>query len=139
MPVGCMMRVAAVHWISTMMMIIRALLMAAVVMVPCGPTAADNLDEARTAWTPEVQPTSCGSWAPAQQTQPARAVLLKAWVIGFLSGINLASDKPDALMGTDYHGAMAWLDNYCKANPLSTITEASLKLIDQLRANAAKR
>jgi hypothetical protein len=66
-------------------------------------------------------------------------VLLKAWVIGFLSGINLASDKPDALVGTDYHGAMAWLDNYCKANPLNTITEASVKLIDQLRANAAKR
>jgi hypothetical protein len=47
-----MMRVAAVHWISTMMMIIRALLMAAVMMVRCGPTAADNLDEARTTWTP---------------------------------------------------------------------------------------
>lgn len=118
---------------------IRAMLVAAVMMVPYAQVAADNTDDPRMVFTPESTPTSCGAWTEARQTQSVRAGLLQEWVWGFLSGMNLKSDKPDALLGTDPEGLTAWLDNYCRANPLATITEASVKLLEQLRANAAKR
>jgi hypothetical protein len=113
------------------------ILAVAVMIVVTFAQAADA--EPRKVFTPETTPTSCGAWTEARQTKSVRAELLKEWVAGFLSGMNLKSDEPDALLGTDFEGATAWLDNYCKANPLATITEASMYLLKQLTTNAAKR
>jgi hypothetical protein len=89
---------------------------------------------------------SCGAWTQARQTRSVSAGLSAQWVAGFLSGMNsqfnlTSSPDPqdDPLLGTDFDGLMAWIDNYCRSHPLETIIAAALKLMDELRARAQRR
>jgi len=48
---------------------------------------------------------------------------------GFLSGLNSESDPSrDPLVGIDFGGIAAWIDNYCLDNPLKFITKRRWKL-----------
>jgi hypothetical protein len=55
----------------------------------------------------------------AARNDPATSAALQSWVLGFLSGANvaLAHQKEDFLRGLDAHAVTAWIDNYCQANP----------------------
>jgi hypothetical protein len=55
------------------------------------------------------------------------------WVTGYLSGLNMES-SPDFLRDRDADGLMAWIDNYCRRNPLHTITQAVHALRNELRS-----
>jgi len=63
----------------------------------------------------------------------------KAWVLGFLSGWNGAwlmaqKEKEDPLRKLNSADqAFLWLDNYCKANPLNHLSEATQALYLELR------
>ena len=59
--------------------------------------------------------TSCGTWTQARQAQTVKAGLAAQWVAGWLSGRNRQDGSPDFLVGTDFDGVMAWIDNYCRA------------------------
>jgi hypothetical protein len=118
---------------------IRAMLVAAAMISPCGQAAADNIFQPRTTVVPDTRTSTCGSWSELRQAQSPETAVWLAWVLGFLSGVNVTSDKPDALLEADSSGVTEWLDTYCKANPLDPVRKASVKLLDQLRANAAKR
>jgi hypothetical protein len=71
---------------------------------------------------------SCGEWllrSAENQSGNGRdicsAYQAKAWIDGFLSGLNIASPagSPDFLRSKPNDSALtAWMDNYCKSNPL---------------------
>jgi hypothetical protein len=64
------------------------------------------------------------------------------WVVGFLSGLSVgfltgvnADDDVGFLSGQDADGIYAWIDNYCKANPLEKLP----KIMDTLATELIKR
>lgn len=83
---------------------------------------------------------SCGVWMQARQTRSGNnEKVLTQWVAGHLSGLNMDTAHPDALLGTDFDGLMGWIDNYCKANPLDKVATAAGRLFDELRSRAQRR
>jgi hypothetical protein len=62
---------------------------------------------------------SCGSWTAARSRSAAG--LEVQWVLGYLSGVAYAlqTDRVDPLGGIDDEAIFAWIDNYCRAKPLS--------------------
>jgi hypothetical protein len=84
--------------------------------------------------------TTCRTWTQARQTKSRKAGLSAQWVAGYLSGSNVEADHPaDVLVGTNFDGLMAWIDNYCRANPLDLVGTAALKLFDELKSRAQRR
>jgi hypothetical protein len=75
---------------------------------------------------------SCGQWVNTQRT--ADHERLRQWVLGYLSGANMASAGPDFLRDREGDGLTAWIDNYCRRNPLHVITQAIHELLQVLRA-----
>ena len=112
----------------------RMLIGAAIGVFAADAAWADNTTEIRIIFGAGTA-ASCGAWTKARQSKTA--AWAEQWVAGYLSGINTISDKPDALKGiTDAEGLMAWLDNYCQANPFDLIGTAADELLQHLRANA---
>jgi hypothetical protein len=73
----------------------------------------------------------CGQWF--NKTGRLNA---KIWLSGYLSGLNSAIGKQfgDPLIKlSSMEQAFLWTDNYCKANPLSTLPEAGNALYMELR------
>ena len=83
----------------------RKLLAAAIIMATSMPAMAF-----RTFGIPD-----CGEWVKQQSDSN------KAWVLGYLSGINAAEpSRSDALSKVSSADQIfLWMDNYCRANPLS--------------------
>lgn len=75
---------------------------------------------------------SCTTWADhrrAGQPVDAYGASMTAWVGGFISGqqeVVLGDDEPRA--------AFAWIDTYCRDHPLDSLADASVQLVDALRA-----
>jgi hypothetical protein len=115
---------------------IRALVVAAIMLV-----AASLEASAQSRIIFGEAGTTCGTWTQARQTKSRKAGLSAQWVAGYLSGSNVqAGDNyPDALVGTDFDGLMAWVDNYCRANPHDLVGTAALKLFDELKSRAQRR
>ena len=82
--------------------------------------------------------TSCRHGRKRVRPSPGRPGSAQ-WVAGYLSGSNVEADHPDVLVGTDFDGLMAWIDNYCRANPLDLVGTAALKLFDELKSRAQRR
>jgi hypothetical protein len=70
---------------------------------------------------------SCGTWTAHRRNQGAVPSLAdQAWVVGFLSGIGyVGRNAADPLNDVDAEAVWAWVDNYCKVNPLDTIAKAA--------------
>jgi hypothetical protein len=85
--------------------------------------------------------SSCGEWTTARAQQNSFSNLVfSSWLLGYLSGINEALNafkKADVLMSHDAQGLLAWMDNYCRANPLDKVKRAADELLAELlkRAN----
>jgi hypothetical protein len=54
--------------------------------------------------------------------------------LGFLTGANVYGDfgSMDILKGMDENAAYAWIDNYCKANPLENLSVAASALVREI-------
>jgi hypothetical protein len=78
---------------------------------------------------------SCGKWTNTPKRSPEREVYEK-WVLGYLSGVNVHQTGPDFLRDRDAEGLTAWIDNYCRRNPLHHVNQAVLELLDVLHAGA---
>jgi len=79
---------------------------------------------------------SCGTWTQARQQDRQKPVTHQWWVAGFLSGLHYEDQSDpnrDPLAGNDFGGIAAWIDNYCRENPLKTIAYASIELMKLLR------
>lgn len=77
----------------------------------------------------------CGSWIAAPS--PAH----KAWLMGFLSGVNAMWKGSDPLdQVTNANQFFVWMDNYCRAHPLNKVTDGGVDLYIELvdRVNPKK-
>jgi hypothetical protein len=80
---------------------------------------------------------SCGNWTEERRSKGSPAEMaLTTWVVGYLSGVNEvlneAYKQPDLLQAKDVTAYWAWIDNYCRANPLDTVYLASTNLVKDL-------
>jgi hypothetical protein len=79
--------------------------------------------------------TSCGTWAQERRDRAqSNSLMNEAWVLGYLSAYNTYGPKATGHVskGTDANGLLAWIDNYCSANPLKEIFDATEALILEL-------
>jgi hypothetical protein len=71
---------------------------------------------------------SCGTWTASRRE--GRALLPEQWILGFLSGIGYESEGGDnPLNGVDANAVWAWMDNYCRANPLDDVAKAGAAFV----------
>jgi hypothetical protein len=81
---------------------------------------------------------SCGTWIEANKLSPppTRSPLvlqLRAWILGFVSGVNNGIEAEGELFGgDDGNGLIAYIDKYCADNPLDTVGNASNHLAGDL-------
>jgi hypothetical protein len=88
--------------------------------------------ETRTVVTP-LPGYSCAKWInPAEEYQGEHGAL-KAWANGFLSGSNMRAGT-DFLRGRNINGLIAWIDDYCRRNPLHLFSQAVIALENELRS-----
>jgi len=52
---------------------------------------------------------------------------------------NMDEGEPDALIGTDFAGLMAWIDNYCRAKPLEAVIVAANALLKRAKITGYTR
>lgn len=67
--------------------------------------------------------TSCGTWTAEREQHRGRGAQGPTWVIGYLSGAAV-NGAGNILQDLDFDGVMGWIDNYCRANPLTSIDRA---------------
>ena len=82
---------------------------------------------------------SCWAWTRSHEAKAATQGLYTQWVAGFVSGLNWNTDDPDILTEMDFDGLMAWVDNYCKTNPLAKVTTGAAMLVQELRERAQRK
>lgn len=76
----------------------------------------------------------CGRWVKNNSAAD------RSWLAGFLSGMVLAKPTEDLLESIESADQFTlWMDNYCKANPLSYVSVGSILLLDELRQKAKRR
>ena len=75
---------------------------------------------------------SCGKWLADRQTPPLHNNEL-SWVLGFLTASgSLFEELHLRLRQTDADAVAAWVDKYCRENPLKDIGDASANLVIEL-------
>lgn len=74
----------------------------------------------------------CGEWVKSQlRTPPHQAN--RAWLLGFLSGLNQDKFYKDALSKVSSATQIfLWMDNYCKNNPLEQVSDGTYELFNEL-------
>lgn len=78
---------------------------------------------------------SCGKWTAERKKKSFAYTSYGIWTDGFISSYNLHTPGlNDVAKGTDVAGRTAWLDNFCDANPLTSISLATGALIRFLEA-----
>lgn len=75
--------------------------------------------------------SSCGEWVSERSANRRTAMVDGAWVLGFVSGVGWSGVRGN-LKRTDTAGIEAWMDSYCRANPLKNLAEAAGALVDEL-------
>jgi len=72
---------------------------------------------------------NCGDWIKVN------SAVDRAWLAGYMSGLNVGispNSKLDSLDGMTGNQVYLWMDNYCKANPLSDLNRGGNELQIQL-------
>jgi len=87
----------------------------------------------------------CGQWFSDAQVQKERN---RAWVLGWLSGVNNAFNNrtPDGQTKPDFLAQLnsadqifLFVDNFCRANPLETVSAAADQLMAELITKKHKK
>lgn len=79
---------------------------------------------------------SCGSWLEERRNGTYYSEL--NWIFGFISSYNHYHSvsiygKNGVFKNTDYQAIAAWMDNYCKQNPLLSPYQGTVQLIEELK------
>lgn len=74
---------------------------------------------------------SCGNWVQDRTLGDHAGLPSRLWLLGYLSGVVAHSGK-DVLKNADNASIYLWMDNYCKANPLSDISDGGSVLFLEL-------
>ena len=78
----------------------------------------------------------CAMWLKPETN--ARELENRAWLIGFLSGTNMAFSLDADRKPFNYFGGITtdqiylWMDNYCRANPLASVIAGSGALYEEM-------
>jgi len=84
-------------------------------------------------WGLEYRGTvACGDWVKERKSEGLLTAVHQAILVGFLSGLALATDK-DFLKGTTNESLFLWVDNYCQKTPLENIYMAGMLLSIELQ------
>jgi hypothetical protein len=77
---------------------------------------------------------TCAEWHQYRSTRNKPASLqLQAWIDGFLSGYNTASESKDFIAPRPESIAYYdWIDSYCDLNPLNRVMQAVMALKAEL-------
>jgi len=95
----------------------------------CYSVAANASDGHGRYWIYGVGRQTCQTYLEARKTGGFSEISYKNWVSGYLTSSNRSTDDTYNLLGnTDFHGAMVWLDSYCKKNGKNTIYMAMANL-----------
>jgi hypothetical protein len=82
--------------------------------------------------------SSCGSFVEARKN--ATATMYRTWLTGYFTALNLMSPDTYNLLGsTDIDGAILWVENYCRANPIKNFENAAQALWVELLPSRQKR
>lgn len=72
---------------------------------------------------------SCGRWARDKQENGSAHTAELTWLLGFVSGAGYAGMD---LKKTDVDAMTLFMDNYCNAHPLETLSSGAASLVDTL-------
>jgi len=74
---------------------------------------------------------SCGKWIEDRRSAGPSMFITQGWIAGYLTAYNNYAPYANGNVsrGTDVDGLFAWIDRYCRANPLDSIFRASSALI----------
>jgi hypothetical protein len=76
---------------------------------------------------------SCATWTNDRKTDDA--LPLEGWILGFVSGANAYGETGgDIAPGVTSEGLIGWVDQYCLAHPLDSVTQAGFKLVRELKS-----
>ena len=115
------------------MMVRVVMFLAMFLAVASAPAAAETGDDGgRLAIGQGVN--SCWAWTRSHEAKAATRGLYPQWVAGFVSGVSWEADDPDILTRMDFDRLMAWIHDYCKANPQAKVTTGAAPLVQELRA-----
>ena len=81
---------------------------------------------------------SCGEWIVHRKDADTLALSNASWLVGYLSGLAVGAVK-DFLPGTDNSAIFAWMDGYCRANPLKDVGSGGALLMTELMAKKSPR
>ena len=115
-------------------MMVRVIMFSAIILAAASvPAAAETGDDGGRLVIGQG-PKSCWAWTRSHAEIAETQGLYKQWVAGFVSGVSWEADEPDILTRMDSDGLMAWMNDYCKANPLAKVTTGAAMLVQELRA-----
>ena len=83
---------------------------------------------------------TCAGWRQHRSTRNKAATLqLQAWIDGFLSGYNTASEGTDFLAPQPMKDASyTWIDNHCSQHPIDLVEDAAAVLKNKWAARARR-
>jgi hypothetical protein len=74
--------------------------------------------------------SACGDWTRSIRGSPVAAAQVRAWMLGYLSGLaSSGALPPNILDKTSPTAALAWIDNYCGTHPLEGMGGAGTLLM----------
>ena len=80
-------------------------------------------------WIYGVGRQTCSTYLEARRNSGISEISYKNWISGYLTSSNRSSKDTYNLLGnTDFQGALAWLDRYCKKSPKNTVYMAMANL-----------
>ena len=79
----------------------------------------------------------CSEWSEARKAAGPKSLQLRAWLFGFISGIN-AGLQPhgDMLAGEGSEAFAGWVDRYCQDNPTQSLGDAANEMATDFVRNA---
>jgi len=85
----------------------------------------------------------CGKFLAARESKASiEYANYVSWVAGFLTGMNIASirdSRVNIMTGTDALSGLAWMEKYCRENPLEQVIGAAVMLGSELSNRQKKR
>ncbi len=97
---------------------------------------AESMDDSGTYNVLGAGTKSCGKWMEARKDDSWESLILINWVWGFVTSYNRYVHKGGVGVegNIDNEGLMAWVDQYCRDNPLENVANASQALIYKLNS-----
>lgn len=83
-----------------------------------------------TIWIAGIGNSSCGSWVELRASNQADQQAAQ-WIFGFVSGHNIYSGAAQ-IRAPDAPSSLAFIDKYCRDNPLSTAVVGGIELVKAL-------